>query len=142
MAMGTAFTGGRGAGNNIYMTFPNVVQVRGRIKQRAAGLALTSVMLTNALGEEIAEVARTLVAKDEWKTHDSIRVEQRGTDTYVVVDRGGERDEVPIYLEIGTHKMAARPFLKPASDLVMASGGLLRAHASVGGLLGHTVRRV
>lgn len=139
MGMGTAFTGGRSSGNVVYMTFPNIVKVRGRIKQRAAGLELASVRLTNHLGEEIAQVAKTLVAKDTGRTRDYIRVEQRGTTTYVVSDRGGVRDEVPIYLEIGTHKMAARPFMKPASDLVMASGGLLRAQVAIGGLLGRTM---
>lgn len=138
---GSSFTGGRGAGNNIWLELPNKSLVRGRIKQMAAGLELKEDAITAMLAEETVTVSKDLVAIDSGKTKDSIRREKRGKDMYVVVDRDGDKPEVPIYLEIGTHKMAARPFLVPALNMVLASGGLTRATKMSGGLLGQTPGR-
>lgn len=137
VSSGTPFSGGRSAGNTIYIDLPNIGQVIGRIRQAGAGLVTQTDRITKRLADETAVVARDLVAKDERKVEASIRVEhrERGPVYTVVADRLGERDEVPIYLEIGTYKMAARPFMKPALDLVLSANGLQRAAASVGGLL-------
>lgn len=133
---GSAFT--KGAGNTIWIEMPNKGLVQGRLKQHAAGLELREMAIMGALADEMVVVAKDLVAIDSGKTQDSIRKERRGREMYVVVDRNGDKPEVPIYLEIGTHKMAARPFLVPAANLVMAGGGELRASKMVGGLLGQT----
>ena len=138
---GSAFTGGRGAGNNIWIEFPNKSMLRGRIKQYAAGFELKEKAIEANLADEMVVVAKELVATDTHKTQESIRRQRRSDGMYIVVDRDGDKPEVPIYLEIGTHKMAARPFLVPAANLVMASGGLIRAKKSVGGLLGQTPGR-
>lgn len=138
---GSSFSGGRGAGNVVWIELPNKAMVSGRIKQHAAGLELREKAIMANLAEELVFTAKDLVAIDSGKTKDSIRHEQRGKDRYVVVDRHGDKPEVPIYLEIGTHKMAARPFLVPAANLVLAGGGELRAVRGAGGLLGQTPGR-
>jgi hypothetical protein len=132
---GSSFTPKKG-GPMITIKLANQAKVIGRFKQHAAGVVIAGQLISKGVAEEIAEVAAGLVPVDSGKTKKSIRVEKRGTGDYVVVvDRFGDKPEVPIYLEIGTFKMAARPFLKPASDLVMASGGLLKQSTQIGGLL-------
>lgn len=147
---GSAFTpgpragfprGGYGPGNTISIDFPNLGQILGRFKQIGAGAEVQVQRMAEALADDIVDTAKDLVAVDTERTRDSIRRERRGRDVVVVVDRLGERPEVPIYLEIGTYKMAARPFLKPSADLVLASGGLMRASTRVGGLLAPTGAR-
>lgn len=139
---GSSFSppGGFGPGNTISIEVQGLERLLGRFKQAQAGLAVQAARLEEVIADEVAEVARDLVATDTTKTQKSIRTERR-THMVVVVDRGGERPEVPIYLEIGTYKMAARPFLKPAADLVLASRGLQRGITRIGGLLPPTARR-
>ena len=115
--------------------FPNAAQILSKLKGYQAGVVIRGQMVVNKLADDIADTARDLAPVDTGKLRDSIRKEQRGQDVVVVVDRGGDKPAVPIYLEVGTYKMAARPFLRPAVDLVMASGGARRAAAEVGGLL-------
>lgn len=138
---GSTFTGGRASGNTVWIELPNADQVVGRIRQDAAGLEYKTENIISFLADEMVDVAKSLVAVDTHKTQDSIRKERRSDGWYIVVDRFGDKPEVPIYLEIGTWKMAARPFLVPASNLVMSSGGLMRANKMAGGLLGHTPGR-
>lgn len=138
---GSKFTGGRMAGDQVWIELPNADQVIGRINQDAAGLEYKTDRIIALLADEMVTVAKELVATDTHKTQDSIRKEKRSDGWYIVVDRFGDKPEVPIYLEIGTWKMAARPFLVPASNLVLSSGGLLRASKQVGGLLGQTPGR-
>ena len=125
MAQGNAFT----------IELANGASFLARFKMRRAGLALQAKRLEKEIAGEIAEAARDFVAVDTGRTKENIRVGRRMGGTAVIADRGGVRPEVPIYLELGTYKMAARPFLKPAADLVMASRGLRRAVTRVGGLL-------
>ena len=66
---------------------------------------------------------------------DSIHVRKAGDGAEVYVNRGGVRDEVPAYLEFGTYKMAARPFLKPAGRAVIEAYGVKKAARQMGGLL-------
>jgi hypothetical protein len=133
---GSSFTPKKG-GPMITIKLANQAKVLGRFKQHAAGVVIAGQVIAKGVAEEIAEVARDLVPVESGKTKESIRVESEHPDGdfVVVVDRFGDKPEVPIYLEIGTFKMAARPFLKPASDLVMASGGLLKQSTQIGGLL-------
>lgn len=140
MVFGSAFTppGGYGPGNTVSIAIPGLGRFLGRFKQHRAGIELQMQELAEVLADDIALTARDLVAVDTGATKESIRRERRAGDVAVVVDRGGDRPEVPIYLEIGTAHMAARPFLKPSADLVLASGGLMRAATQVGGLLAPT----
>lgn len=134
---GSAYTGGRETGGLISVTYPNVGSFLGRIKMRKAGLAFASDQIAERLAQSIAETAKDLVAKDEHKVEESIRVEHRepGPVYTVVADRGGERDETAVYLEIGTIRMAARPYMKPSLDLVLSAGGIHAALVKTGGLL-------
>jgi hypothetical protein len=112
-----------------------VGKLRARFKIFGAGLSYSSTALPKEIAENIAEIARELVAVDTGRTSMNVRVRARRGSAVVVVTRGGERDEVPTYLEFGTHKMAARPFLKPAADMAMSAAGLNAAVRSTGGLL-------
>ena len=131
---GSPFTPTKG-GPMIQIRLANEAEIIGKFKQHAAGVVIAGNAIAKGIAVEIAEVAGDLVPVDSGKTKESIRVETRDGDYVVVVDRFGDKPEVPIYLEIGTFKMAARPFLKPASDLVMASNGMLRQATQIGGLL-------
>jgi hypothetical protein len=117
---------------------PNGSKAIGHIRDTAMNLQWQMDKTIGFLAEDMVTVAKDLVAKDELKVMKSIRAEKRGDGWAVVADRGGERDAVAIYLEIGTHKMAARPYLVPASRLVLASGGIYKAIKQAGGLLGRT----
>ena len=131
---GSAF--GRGPGNSITILIPGLGAFLGRFQQRKAGLTLSVEGAASDVADDIVIAAKDLVAVDTGATRDNIRKEKRGGDWYVVSDRGGDRDVVPIYLEIGTMYMAARPFMKPAADMVMASGGFAERVKMRGGLLG------
>jgi hypothetical protein len=139
---GSSFSppGGYGPGNTVSIEVEGLTRLLGRFKQAKAGLAVQAARLEEVIADEIKDAAKDLVAIDTEKTKDSIRVERR-QHTVVTVDRFGDRPEVPIYLEIGTYRMAARPFLKPAADLVLASRGLQRGVMQIGGLLPPNVRR-
>lgn len=122
----------------ISVEWVNEEQVLGNLRRIGSSLDARLTLIAGALAEDLAEVAVDLVAKDEEKVADSIRTEKRTDGWNVVADRGGERDEVAVYLEIGTHKMVPRPYMVPALKLTLASGGLLKAKRAVGGLLGQT----
>lgn len=122
-------------GHTFTVELANEVQFKARMRTYKAGVKMQAERMVAEVAREIAETARDLSPVDTGKTRDNIRPEKR--DEWVVVsDRGGERPEVPIYLETGTYKMAARPTLRPASDMVTANRGWQRAAKSVGGLLG------
>ncbi len=125
-------------GNLWIETQPAVNQMKGRLRDRGSQLQVQLEKVANHLADAMAEAARDLVAKEEQKVAKSIRVERRSDAWTVVADRGGERDEVAVYLEVGTHKMAPRPYMVPAERLVLASGGLYKAMKAAGGLLGQT----
>jgi hypothetical protein len=131
---GSPFSPKKG-GPMIQIKLANEAAIIGKFKQHAAGVVIAGQLISKGVAEEIAEVAAGLVPVDSGKTKKSIRVEKRGKEYVVIVDRFGDKPEVPIYLEIGTFKMAARPFLKPASDLVLAAGGMLKQSTQIGGLL-------
>lgn len=124
--------------NDISIKWINETEVMGRLRQVSSSLQTRSDAVIGHLADDFVETAKDLVAKDEQKVMRSIRKEKRAGDWYIVADRLGERDEVAVYLEIGTHKMAPRPYMVPASRLVLASGGLYKANKMAGGLLGRT----
>jgi hypothetical protein len=135
---GSAFSGGRGSNDTIWIEMPDGGKALGHIRDAGRNLQWQMDKTMSFLADDMVVVAKDLVAKDEHKVEKSIRAEKRGDGWVIVADRGGERDAVAIYLEIGTHKMAARPYLVPASRLVLSSGGLLKATKQAGGLLGRT----
>lgn len=122
-------------GNSFTVELANKATLLARFKMHRAGLSLQAERIEQAVANDIAEAAKDFVPVDTGATRDSIRVGRRMNATAVIADRNGEKPEVPIYLELGTYKMAPRPFMVPAADLVMASRGLSRASGRVGGLL-------
>jgi hypothetical protein len=110
-------------------------KLKARFRGWAAGLTYAGTNIPKEIAEDIADVARELVAKDTGRTSQNIRVRSRRKGAEVVVTRGGVRDVTPIMLELGTHKMAARPFLRPAGQMATSAAGLKRASRKVGGLI-------
>lgn len=135
--------GTHGAGNIITMEFLGMAKLMAKFKQYKAGVVIGGALIAHEVAEDIAAAAEDFAPFDpenstEPHVRDSIHTRRRGKGAEVFVNRGGVRDEVPAYLEFGTYKMAARPFLKPAAELVINSYGLKRASRKVGGLLGPT----
>lgn len=124
--------------NTISVEWVGDTEVVGNLRRAASSLDVRSKVLIGHLVDDMVEAAKDLVAKDEEKVMRSIRKEVRRNDWYLVADRLGDRDEVAVYLEIGTHKMAPRPYMVPATRLTLASGGLYKASKAAGGLLGQT----
>ena len=110
-------------------------KLKARFKVWRAGLTYSGEAIPKEVAEDAAEIARELVAQDTGRTSQNVRVRGRRGGAEVVVTRGGVRDEVPAYLEFGTYKMAARPFLAPAGRMATSAAGLRRASRKVGGLL-------
>lgn len=85
---------------------------------------LPSALLAGA--EAVAECARGLCPVDTGRLRDSISTSQEGKSAQVSVGEG-----YGIYVELGTYKSAAQPFLVPSlaaaeSEILSAvSGGLL-----------------
>lgn len=110
-------------------------------KKYRAGVLMAGPSIAGAVADNVAEVAKDLAPFDPENTaephvRDNIEVRASGsTGAEVFVNRGGVRDEVPAYLEFGTYKMAPRPFLHPALNLVLSSLGVQRAARMTGGLL-------
>ena len=126
------------APNMISVEAINGAEVVGNLRRHASSLDGNLERIAGHLVDDMAVVAKELVPKDEHEVEKSIRTEKRFEGWAVVADRGGNRDEVAVYLEIGTHKMAPRPYMVPAMRLTLASGGLLKATRQAGGLLGRT----
>jgi HK97 gp10 family phage protein len=76
------------------------------------------------IGDEVLDNARRLVPIDEGGTRDSLdknvdgegfeRVNQIGSDESHIDPSGRKVGKRAIYLELGTSKMSAQPFLKPS----------------------------
>ena len=137
---GFGTSGSRSGSQGITVELADVAQFKARFKKYKAGVTLAGSALTRAFAEDVAETARDLAPFDPDNTtephvRDNIHVRSSGQASEVYVNRGGVRDEVPAYLEFGTFKMAARPFLFPAGRMVLESHGLKTAHRRIGGLL-------
>ena len=131
-----AMNGARGSMLDVELE--GVRKLQARFKVAGAGMAMKMGDVCYQVAQDIAETARALVAVDTGRTQKNIKARKGKFEAEVVATRGGERDEVPAYLELGTHKMAARPFLKPAGEMAMAAGGVYKSVREVGGLLTST----
>lgn len=135
---GASANGGRGS--MLTAELKGMGRLRARFKVFGAGIQYSAGALPREIAEDIAEIARELVAVDTGRTSQNVRVRGSRGRAVVSVTRGGQRDEVPAYLEFGTHKMAARPFLRPAGQMATSAAGLTKAVRQVGGLLEPTRR--
>jgi hypothetical protein len=129
----SSINGGRGSALSVDVKGGD--KLKARFKVWKAGLTYAGENIPRQIAEDAADIARGLVAVDTSKTQQNIRVRGRRKGAEVVVTRGGQRDEVPAYLEFGTYKMAARPFLAPAGRMATSAAGLKRASRKVGGLI-------
>lgn len=85
-----------------------------------------------ALGQAIGARAQRIVPKRTWALHDSITAEtkQSGAKVTTTVGAGGGRVNYALYVERGTSRMAAQPYLRPAllqskaNDLLYGGGGI------------------
>ncbi len=119
----------------ISVTLANKAKVLAKLAGYKAGLEVRGGNIEEELAQEIALVAMDFVAVDTGKTKSNIYHERRDGAWAAVADRGGDHPDVPVYLEFGTRYMAAQPFMVPAADVVLATGGLGEVTRSVGGLL-------
>lgn len=133
----SAMNGARGASLSIDVRGMDSLQAG--FRQRMAGLEGRMSAVTYKIAQDIAEVARDIVAYDTGKTSQNIVAKRGRGESIVSATRGGERDVVPAYLELGTHKMAARPFMKPAGEMAIAAGATKEALREVGGLLSSSI---
>lgn len=85
--------------------------------------------------EQVAEYARDFVATDTFQLKESIRIERTSWGWQVVADRSGNAPEVAFFLEYGTARMAPRPFMQPAVDLVVSTSDIGAQIRVTGGLL-------
>lgn len=94
-----------------------MIEVLGKEKTLAQIAAFTaaSLAMAEAVEEhtksEVGEAARGLVPVETGETQASIEE----------TDEGVEASSAAIYLEFGTYKMAAEPFMRPAADSVNES---------------------
>jgi len=115
-------------------------KLKSNFKKYKKGVLIAGPTIAGAVAKNIAEVAKDLAPFDPENTsephvRDNIHIRKIATGAEVFVNRGGTRDDVPAYLEFGTYKMAPRPFLHPALNLVLTTFGVQRGARKVGGLL-------
>jgi HK97 gp10 family phage protein len=69
-----------------------------------------------ALGQAIGARAQRLVPKRTWALHDTISAatEKRGSRIVTTVGAGSAKVKYAMYVERGTSRMAAQPYLRPA----------------------------
>jgi HK97 gp10 family phage protein len=91
------------------------IQALGKIAGEAA---------EKAVAEDVANLAQSMVAVDTGATRDSIQETEEG----VVASEAG------LYLEFGTFKMAAQPFMRPAADSASEGPAALAASSVFGRL--------
>ena len=132
--------GSRAGSKGITVQLEGMAAFKARFKKLKAGVTMAGPALAREFAEDIAETARDLAPFDPDNTtephvRDNVHVRSKGMGAEVYVNRGGVRDEVPAYLEFGTYKMAARPFLAPAGRMVVETHGAKRASRRIGGLL-------
>ena len=68
------------------------------------------------LGRAMAVRAQRLVPKRTWALHDTIttETERRGNEVVTTVSAGDERVDYPVFVERGTSRQKAQPYLRPA----------------------------
>ena len=114
--------------------------IHARFKDHIDSLEMNGPILSRKLAEQVAVVAKQLVAKDKRKVMANIKAGSAPGSFWqgqVIATRGGERDIVPALLELGTWKMAPRPFMKPAGRMVVASQGAKLIVREMNGLIQH-----
>ena len=102
------------------ITIFGLPQLLARFAAAAAVGEIAGQAAVAALSEDVAVTARSMVPVDTGETYDSIQVTPEG------VVAGG----AAIYLEFGTYKMSAEPFMRPAADEADDAGAIAAASAA------------
>lgn len=89
------------------IVFDRLPELRGQIRERAG-------QLVKKTAHDIEAHAKQTVPVDTGNLKNSIQAEME-SDLTAVVSVGADYG---IYVEMGTHKMAARPFMVPAAEAV------------------------
>ncbi len=90
-----------------------------RLDEIAAKLGVNTDGAVKAVAFQVEGIAKTLAPVDTGALRNSIHTEKMEEGTYMVADGV----EYGIYQELGTHKMAAHPFLVPALEQVAKQFG-------------------
>ena len=106
-----------------------------KLAAASAGVVRGGDAAAEMAAKYVAEYARDFVARDTGKTEMSIRVEGASFGYKVIADRLGDASAVPVFLEFGTARMDARPFMRPAIDLVVGTELVGAQIRTTGGLL-------
>jgi len=71
--------------------------------------------MTN-LGQAVGRRMQRLVPKRSWSLHDTIdaKTERSGSKVVTTVSAGGGKVKYALFVERGTSRMAAQPFMRPA----------------------------
>ena len=77
-------------------------------------LDMNTNQVLRAISFQVEGGAKTRAPVDTGALKNSIHTEQKGKNKYIVADSV----EYGIYQELGTHKMAAQPFMVPAVEAV------------------------
>lgn|SRR5574341_409425 len=90
-----------------------------RLDEIAAKLGVNTEGALKATAFQVEGIAKTLAPVDTGALRNSLHSEKVDEKTYMVADGV----EYGIYQELGTHKMAAHPFLVPALEQVAKQFG-------------------
>jgi HK97 gp10 family phage protein len=101
------------------VTIFGLPQLLARYAAAAALGEIAGQAAVTALSEDVAGTAKSIVSVETGETYDSIEVTPEG------VVAGG----AALYLEFGTYKMAAQPFMRPAADGADDGGAIAAASA-------------
>lgn len=90
------------------------------------------------LGNGIARRAQRIVPKDTWSLHDSINTQTAlvGGEVVTTVGMGGGDVDYGLFVEEGTSRQRAQPFMRPAmlqsnaSDFGVAAGPVMHGRVS------------
>lgn len=97
--------------------------LRAKLLRLQAAVEAAEPAAQRSVGEEVAEAARARVAVSTGETQASIEATTEGASA------GG----AAVYLEFGTYKMEAQPFMRPAADEASGEGAEAVFQAAIRG---------
>lgn len=89
-------------------------RVRRRIRELSAGMRTGGQTAAAETAEAIRQRAKNLAPVDTGKLRDSIRTDKVGPDQYEVGP--GDEVEYAMYVEYGTSRTPAQPYMRPAVE--------------------------
>lgn len=92
--------------------------LQSRIGAIRAGLRAATGRGVQRAAEHVADLARQLTPVDTGALRASIRVEAGPSETSRAVVAGGSGVDYAVFVEYGTSRMAAQPFMTPAAKAI------------------------